>query len=94
MRTYESSTGLFTPILPSGVRARFSAEHVEIIEDVHLCRRLLGYQGKVRIAGVVYNVFGEDCGLPNCNCDARLEIDEPWDADALARLLAAVEAEG
>lgn len=82
MQTYQSATGLFTPLMKIGrksYRQRFAARIVEVVEDLgRFGERSPGYKGKgkVRIGVSTYKVFGEPCDLPNCNCDARIELDE------------------
>lgn len=72
-RTYESSTGLFTPRdYDTDQRLRFDAKDVLVVGGEPDRRRGPGVKGIVEINGVRYRVYGASCGLPNCMCDSRI----------------------
>lgn len=71
---------LFTPRVgtskddnpPETSRVRWRKEHVEQISGGALEPRGLGFKGRIKYAGAVYDVYGLPCGFPNCNCDAMV----------------------
>ena len=63
---------LFTPLDENYVRLNFKKKDVEFLPGYEH-RRGLGLRGRVRIKGVVYNVYGRACAAPNCQCDAMIK---------------------
>jgi hypothetical protein len=57
-------------------RLRFAASEIKVIEG-HLFGRGLGRHAIVEIRDHRYAVYGASCGLPNCQCDARIKLIGP-----------------
>ena len=63
---------VFTPIGPDGQRLKIYEADVDFQAGFSLIRGP-GFKGQIRINNATYDVFGKECSLPNCYCDARLE---------------------
>ena len=65
-----NNINVFTPLTEDrSKRLRFNRDSVQVIKGT-LGNRELGYKATVEIYGTLYKVYGTECDLPNCNCDA------------------------
>ena len=67
-----SEQEIFTPRNEAHQRLRFLKSEVEFLPG-YKDERGLGLKGKVRIKGVLYNVYGAACDAPRCQCDAVIK---------------------
>ena len=62
---------MFTPRKSARSKERFRWEDDEVVVlqgNPHV--RTLGHRADVEVHGRVYAVYGANCGLPGCDCDA------------------------
>ena len=64
---------VFTPLnWERTERLRFNRADVEVLSG-NLSQRGRGLKATIKIHGKTYKVYGLSCGLPNCQCDARIK---------------------
>jgi hypothetical protein len=62
----------FTPLNAERTqRLEFNRDDVKLISG-NLHARRLGMKAVIEIHGEKYKVYGISCGLPNCQCDAKI----------------------
>lgn len=66
------NTEVFTPRTLKGVRYEIPMSEVEVL-DGSISERKVGLKAIVRIKGELMNVYGAQCNIKGCNCDAIIE---------------------
>ena len=62
---------VFTPLNENNIRLKFKDSEVKVLSG-DISKRGLGYKGTIKIKDEQYKVYGKSCGIPNCNCDAKI----------------------